>query len=75
MGIKYGRGWGGARISLSQGSVLSREYFPSSLFLFILLFELLLVLSSYWLLAHCMANKIIKVINHFVQNSHYARYI
>jgi len=32
MGIKYGRGWGGARISLSRGSVLSREYFPSSLF-------------------------------------------
>ena len=31
MGIKYGRGWGGARISLSQGSVLSKEYFPSSL--------------------------------------------
>ena len=30
MGIKYGRGWGGARISLSRGSVLSREYFPSS---------------------------------------------
>jgi len=28
MGIKYGRGWGGARISLSRGSVLSREYFP-----------------------------------------------
>ena len=32
MGIKYGRGWGGARISLSRGSVLSREYFPSSYF-------------------------------------------
>ena len=31
MGIKYGRGWGGARISLSRGPVLSREYFPSSL--------------------------------------------
>ena len=31
MGIKYGMGRGGARISLSQGSVLSREYFPSSL--------------------------------------------
>jgi len=31
MGIKYVRGWGGARISLSRGSVLSREYFPSSL--------------------------------------------
>ena len=31
MGIKYGRGRGGARISLSQGSVLSREYFPSSI--------------------------------------------
>ena len=31
MGIKYGRGWGGARISLSQGSVLSREYVPSRL--------------------------------------------
>ena len=30
MGIKHGRGWGGARISLSRGSVLSREYFPSS---------------------------------------------
>jgi len=30
MGIKYGRGRGGARISLSRGSVLSREYFPSS---------------------------------------------
>jgi len=30
MGIKYGRGWEGARISLSRGSVLSREYFPSS---------------------------------------------
>jgi len=30
MGIKYGRGWGGVQISLSQGSVLSREYFPSS---------------------------------------------
>jgi len=30
MGIKYGRGWGGARISLSRGSVLSPEYFPSS---------------------------------------------
>jgi len=30
MGIKYGRGWGGARISLLWGSVLSREYFPSS---------------------------------------------
>ena len=30
MGIKYGKGWGGARISLSLGSVLSREYFPSS---------------------------------------------
>jgi len=27
MGIKYGRGWGGARISLSRGS---RENFPSS---------------------------------------------
>ena len=36
MGIKYGSGWGGARISLSRGSVLSREYFPSSLFLFTL---------------------------------------
>jgi len=35
MSIKYGRGWGGARISLSRGSVLSREYFPSSLFLFL----------------------------------------
>jgi len=33
MGIKYGRGSGGARISLSRGSVLSREYFPSSLIL------------------------------------------
>ena len=32
MDIKYGRGWGGARISLSRGSVLSREYFPSSLY-------------------------------------------
>ena len=32
MGIKYGRGSGGARISLSRGSVLSTEYFPSSLF-------------------------------------------
>jgi len=31
MGIKYGRGRGGARISLLQGSVLSREYFPSSI--------------------------------------------
>ena len=31
MCIKYGRGWGGAWISLSRGSVLSREYFPSSL--------------------------------------------
>ena len=30
MGIKYGRGCGGARISHSRGSVLSREYFPSS---------------------------------------------
>jgi len=30
MGIKYGRGWGGARISLSRGFVLSREHFPSS---------------------------------------------
>jgi len=30
MGIKYGRGWGEARISLSRWSVLSREYFPSS---------------------------------------------
>jgi len=30
MGIKYGRGWGGARILLSRGSILSREYFPSS---------------------------------------------
>jgi len=34
MGIKYGRGWGGARISLSRGSVLSREYFPSSVLVF-----------------------------------------
>jgi len=32
MGIKYGRGWRGARISLSRGSVLSREYFPFSLY-------------------------------------------
>ena len=31
MGIKYSKGWGGARISLSQGSVLSREYFSSSI--------------------------------------------
>jgi len=31
MGIKYGRGWGVARISLSRGSVLSTEYFPSSI--------------------------------------------
>ena len=30
MGIKYGRGCGGAWISLLQGSVLLREYFPSS---------------------------------------------
>ena len=34
MGIKCGRGWGGSRISLSRGSVLSREYFPSSIVCF-----------------------------------------
>ena len=33
MDINYGRGWGGARISLSRGSVLLREYFPSSLYI------------------------------------------
>jgi len=31
--------WGGARISLSQGFVLSREYFPSSYCLLWLLFS------------------------------------
>ena len=36
MGIEYGRGWGGARISLSRGSVLSREYLPSSWVCFVL---------------------------------------
>jgi len=40
MGIKYGKGWGGSRISLSRGSVLSREYFLSSWYILQVLFVL-----------------------------------
>ena len=49
MGIKYGRCWGGARISLSREYVLSREYFPSSLIMcYKLVFSLFFSLALLW---------------------------